>query len=186
MKKVVLAITGASGVIYGITLLKELKNAGCTVYLIISDNAKKIIEYETEYTLKEIISLGDEFFEERDASSKLASGSFQYDIAIIAPCSLKTLGAIANGYAHNLITRMAVCALKEGRTLMLVPRETPLDLISIENMMRAKQNGAIILPAMPAFYYHPKSIDDVVKYIVGKILDGIGIEHSLVKRWEGK
>ncbi len=186
MKKVVLAITGASGVIYGITLLKELKNAGCTVYLIISDNAKKIMEYETEYTLKEIISLGDKFFEEGDIGSKLASGSFQYDVAIIAPCSLKTLGAIANGYAHNLITRMAVCALKEGRKLMLVPRETPLDLTSIENMMRAKQNGAIILPAMPAFYYHPKSIDDVVKYIVGKILDSIGIEHSLVERWEGE
>ncbi|KAA0003116.1 MAG: UbiX family flavin prenyltransferase [Thermoplasmata archaeon] len=186
MKKVILAITGASGAIYGIRLLHELKRAGCTVYLIISDNAKKIIEHETEYTIKEIVSMADEFFDEGDTFSKVASGSFQYDAAIIAPCSLKTLGAIANGYAHNLITRMAVCAFKEEKKLILVPRETPLDLISIRNMMRAKLNGAVILPAMPAFYYHPKSIDDLVKYIVGKILDIIGIEHSLVNRWEGK
>ena len=186
MKKVVLALTGASGVIYGITLIKALKKMGCYIYLIVSENAKKIIQYETEYELKEIISLGDEFSEEKNIAFKLASGSAEYDIAVIAPCSLKTLGAIANGYAHNLITRMAVCALKEGRKLIVVPRETPLDLISIENMLRVKKNGAIILPAMPAFYHRPKNIDDMINYIVGKILDSMEIEHSLVTRWEGK
>jgi len=186
MKKIVLAITGASGVMYGIRLLEELKKAGCIVYLIISESAKKIIEHETDYVAKDVVSLADEFFDEEDTFSKLASGSFHYDAAIIAPCSLKTLGAIANGYANNLITRMAVCCLKEERKLILVPRETPLDLASIENMIRAKRNGAIILPAMPAFYHHPKSIDDLVNYIVGKILDSVGIEHSLVRRWEGK
>jgi len=186
MKRIVLTITGASGVVYGIRLLEELKKSGCTIYLIISESAKKIIEHETDCALKDIISLADEFFEEGDTFSKIASGSFQYDAAIIAPCSLKTLGAIANGYANNLITRMAVCCLKEGRKLVLVPRETPLDLTSIENMMKVKRNGAVILPAMPAFYHHPKSMDDLVNYIVGKILDSIGIEHSLVRRWEGK
>lgn len=186
MKKIVLAMTGASGAVYGIRLLQELKKDGCIVYLIISESAKRIIEHETDYDIEEIISLADEFFDEGNMFSKLASGSFRFDAAIIVPCSLKTLSAVANGYPHNLITRMAVCALKEERKLILVPRETPLDLISIQNMLKARENGAVILPAMPAFYYHPKSIDDLVIYIVGKIMDIIGIEHSLVERWKGK
>ncbi|MEA2054065.1 MAG: UbiX family flavin prenyltransferase [Candidatus Thermoplasmatota archaeon] len=184
MKKVILAVTGASGIIYGIRSLEELKKAGCNVYLIISENAKKIIKYETEYDLKKLVASVDEYFEENDMTSKLASGSFQYDYAVIAPCSMKTMGAIANGYTSNLITRMAMCTLKEERKLILVPRETPLDLISLENMIKLKKSGAVILPAMPAFYHKPKQIDDVVNHIVGKILDQLGIEHSLFKRWD--
>jgi flavin prenyltransferase len=184
--KVVLAITGASGAIYGIRTLEELKKAGCRVYLTVSDNAKKIIEYETSYKIGDVEAIADRHFGENEISSELASGSFRYDCATIVPCSLKTMGAIASGYADNLIiARMAICALKEGHRIVIVPRETPFDLISLENMVKVKRSGAVILPAMPAFYHKPEKIDDIVNYVVGKILDQFGIEHELFKRWEG-
>jgi len=183
--KVVLAITGASGAIYGIRTLEELKKSGCEVYLTISGNARKIIEHETSYKIGDVEAIADKYFDEDEISSELASGSFQYDGAAIVPCSLKTMGAIASGYADNLIARMSICALKEGRKIVIVPRETPLDLISLENMVKLKRSGAIILPAMPAFYHKPERIDDIVNHVVGKILDQFGIEHELFKRWEG-
>ncbi len=183
MKKIVLAITGASGIIYGIRTFEELKKGGCRVYLIVSENAKKIMEHETSCDVEELITGADKCFEENDVESGLASGSFGYDGAAIVPCSLKTMGAIASGYANNLITRMALCSMKEGRKLILVPRETPLDLISLENMVKLKKSGAVILPAMPAFYHNPQQIDGVVNYVVGKILDQLGVEHNLFKRW---
>lgn len=183
--KIVLAITGASGAIYGIRTLEELKKAGCKVYLIISKNAKKIIKHETSYELKDLISAADKYFEEDEIAAEMASGSFRYDGAAIVPCSLKTMGAIASGYADNLITRMSMCSLKEGRKIVIVPRETPLDLISLENMVKVKKSGAVILPAMPAFYHRPESVDDIVNHVVGKILDQLGVEHELFKRWEG-
>ncbi|RLF62316.1 MAG: aromatic acid decarboxylase [Thermoplasmata archaeon] len=182
--KIVLAITGASGAIYGIRTLEELKKAGCSVYLIISQNAKKIIEHETSYKLDDIISSADRYFDENEISAEVASGSFFHDGMIIAPCSLKTMGGIASGYAENLITRTAICSLKEGRKIVIVPRETPLDLISLENMVKLKKSGAVILPAMPAFYHKPRNVDDVVNYIVGKILDQFGLKNELFKRWD--
>jgi len=185
MKKIVLAITGASGAIYGIRTLEELKRAGCKVYLVMSVNAMKIIEYETPYKVEQLKAAADRYFDENDIASELASGSFRYDGTAVVPCSLKTMGAIASGCAGNLIARMSVCSLKEERKLVIVPRETPLDLISLENMVKLKKSGATILPAMPAFYHRPKKIDDIVNYVVGKILDQFGIEHELFKRWEG-
>lgn len=137
--KIVLAITGASGAIYGIKTLEELNRAGCQVYLIISRNAKKIIKHETSYKLEDLISAADKYFEEDEIAAEMASGSFRYDGAAIVPCSLKTMGAIASGYAENLIVRMAICSLKEGRKIVIVPRETPLDLISLENMVKLKK-----------------------------------------------
>ncbi|MGC9554534.1 MAG: UbiX family flavin prenyltransferase, partial [Thermoplasmatota archaeon] len=116
----------------------------------------------------------------------MASGSFQYDGAVIVPCSLKTLAALAHGYADNLITRMGLCALKEGRRLVVVPRETPLDLASLRNLVAVRENGAVVLPAMPGFYHHPRGINDLVDYVVGKILDQLGIPHQLFERWSGK
>jgi len=183
--KIILAITGASGAIYGIKTLEELKKAGCQVYLIISGNAKKIIKHETSYELKDLISAADKYFDEDEVTAEMASGSFRYDGAAIVPCSLKTMGAIASGYAENLIVRMAICSLKEGRKIVIVPRETPLDLISLENMVKLKKSGAVILPAMPAFYHKPESVDEIVNHLVGKILDQLGVEHELFKRWEG-
>ncbi len=179
--KIILAITGASGVIYGIRLLEEIKNE--EVYLIISKNAEKIIEYETNYSLNDLKAFAKEFYREDEIDSKLASGSFIHDAMIICPCSLKTMACIANGIALNLITRAAICCLKEGRKLIVVPRETPLDLMSLENMVRLKRAGAIVLPAMPAFYYKPIKIEDLVNYIVGKILEQLNMNHSLYRRY---
>ncbi len=184
--RVILAFTGASGVIYGVRLLEELKKKGIETYLIISKNASRIIEYETSYKATELEDMAEECFDEEDMHSKLASGSFSYDAMIVCPCSLKTLSCIANGIALNLIVRTAICCLKEGRKLIVVPRESPLDLISLENMVKLKKAGAIILPAMPAFYFKPKSIDDLVGYVVGKIMEQIGIEHNLYEKWSGE
>jgi len=184
--RIILAITGASGVIYGIRLLEELYRIGVEVHLVISRAAEKIICFETSYNLSEVQELAQEAYEEHDIAAALASGSFQYDGAAIVPCSLKTLAAIAHGYADNLITRVGVCALKEERKLIVVPRETPLDLASLRNLVAVKEAGAVVLPAMPGLYHHPESIDDLIDYVVGKILDQFGIQHNMFERWNGE
>lgn len=181
--KILLCITGASGSIYGIRLLEELKKAGAEVHLIISEGAEKIITYETDYNIKDLTETADFCYENSDLSSGPASGSYEMDAMVILPCSLKTLSAVANGYADNLISRSATCILKEGKKLIIVNRETPLDLIALKNMLSAKQAGAIILPAMPGFYHKPKKIEDLVDFIVGKVLDQLDIENNLFKRW---
>jgi len=180
--KIVVAITGASGIIYGIKLIEKLKEHD--IYLIMSKEAKKIMRYETNYSLEKIKSMVKEYYDEDKMDSKLASGSFKHDAMVIVPCSLKTMAAISNGFAFNLITRAAICSIKEKRKLIIVPRETPIDLISIKNMEKLALAGATILPAMPAFYYKPKSVDDMVNFIVGKIMEQIGIEHDLYEKWE--
>lgn len=184
--RVIVALTGASGIIYGIRLLEELRRAGIDVHLVVSEAAKKIMAHETAYDLAEVRKLAQETYGEEDIAAVLASGSFQYHGAVIVPCSLKTLAALAHGYAHNLITRMGLCALKEGRKLVVVPRETPLDVASLRNLVSVRENGAVVLPAMPGFYHHPHSINDLINYVVGKILDQLGIPHQLYERWKGK
>ena len=180
--KIVVAITGASGIIYGVRLLKELKEH--ETYLIISKEAKKLLKHETNYSMDALKEMATEFYNEDEMESKLASGSFPCDAMVVAPCSLKTMSAIANGFAFNLITRAAICCLKEGKKLIVVPRETPLDLITLENMVKLRQAGAVILAAMPAFYIKPSSVEDLVNFIVGKIMDQLGIEHELYERWK--
>ncbi|MBC7129359.1 MAG: UbiX family flavin prenyltransferase [Thermoplasmatales archaeon] len=182
--KFVIAITGASGVIYGIRLVEELKKKGNFIYLIISDTAKKIIGEETQYRIQEIEKKADRTYNENDINAEIASGSAEYDAMVICPCSGKTLSAIANGLAINLIIRSAICCLKEGRKLILVPRETPLDAISLENMLKLSRTGVTILPAMPAFYIKPKSVDDMINFITGKVMDQLGIKNDLYKRWK--
>jgi 4-hydroxy-3-polyprenylbenzoate decarboxylase len=182
--KFVVAITGASGVIYGIRLVDELKKKGNFIYLIISDTAEKIIEEETQYKIQEIEKKVDRTYNENDITAEIASGSAEYDAMVICPCSGKTLSAIANGLAINLIIRSAICCLKEGRKLILVPRETPLDAISLENMLKLCRIGVTILPAMPAFYIKPKSVDDMINFITGKVMDQLGIKNDLYKRWK--
>ncbi|MCD6513127.1 MAG: UbiX family flavin prenyltransferase [Thermoplasmata archaeon] len=181
--KITLAITGASGVIYGIRLLEEI-NEKHDVYLIISSNAKKIMEHETSYTLEEMESMAYRVYEEDEIDASIASGSSDCNAMVIAPCSLKTLSAIANGFAFNLISRTAMCCLKEGKKLIVVPRETPLDSITLENMLKLHAAGATILPAMPAFYHMPDKIDDLVNYIVGKIMEQLGLKHNLYRKWK--
>jgi len=182
--KIFLSIGGASGSIYSIRLIQELKKAGAEIHLTFSDGAKKIIEHETNFNISELKKLADFYYDNTDMFSGPASGSFKLDSMIICPCSMKTLSAIANGYGDTLTSRAAICTLKEGRKLVLVLRETPLDYASIKNMEKAKLGGATILPAMPGFYHKPKKIDDLVDFIVGKILDQLDIKHSLFKRWK--
>jgi 4-hydroxy-3-polyprenylbenzoate decarboxylase len=182
--KILLSIGGASGSIYGVRLLEELIKAKHEVHLIVSDGAKKILEYETQYTNKDLKKKASVYYENDDLFAAPASGSFQLDGMVVAPCSMKTLSAIANGYGETLTSRAASCCLKEGRKLILVIRETPLDLPGIKNMLYAKQSGAIVLPAMPAFYHKPKGIEDLVNFIVGKIFDQFDIVHAFFKRWK--
>lgn len=182
--KVLLSITGASGSIYGIRLLEELKKANVEVHLVISEGAEAIIVHETGYNIQEIKEKADFHYNEKDLAAPPASGSFQLDAMVIAPCSLKTLSAVANGYASNLISRSATCFLKEEKKLIIVIRETPLDMISIKNMLSAKSSGATILPATPGFYHKPTKIEEIVDFIVGKILDQLKIKNDLFKRWE--
>lgn len=183
---VFLSIGGASGSIYGVRLLEELSKSDVKVYLTISKGAEKIIEQETKYNPGELKKKADFYYENNDLFAPPASGSFQLDAMIVCPCSMKTLSAIANGYGDTLTSRAASCCLKENRKLVLVIRETPLDLPGIKNMLSAKQAGAVVLPAMPGFYHQPKKIDDLVDFIVGKTLDQIRIEHCLFRRWGTK
>jgi 4-hydroxy-3-polyprenylbenzoate decarboxylase len=182
--KIIVGITGTSGVIYGIRLIENLVKLDVETHLIISDTAKKIIEYETNYDIEKIKQMAHRSYDNRDLFAPPASGSFRHNGMIVVPCSLKTLSAIANGYADTLISRAAICTLKEDIKLILVPRETPLDRASIKNMLKAKENGATILPATPAFYHRPENIDEIIDFIVGKILDQLGIKHNLFKRWK--
>ena len=182
--RVLLSIGGASGSIYGIRLLEELIKSKVEVHLIVSDGAKKILDHETKYKYNDLKKKSNFCYDNDNLFAGPASGSFHLDAMVVAPCSMKTLSAIANGYGDTLTSRAASCCLKEERKLILVIRETPLDLPGIKNMISAKQAGATILPAMPGFYHKPQKIDDLVDFIVEKILDQLKIKHSLFKRWK--
>lgn len=181
--KMVVAITGASGVIYGIKLLEILKNLKIETHLIISEWAKRNIKIETIYDLEYVKSLAFKQYEETNLAAPISSGSFKTTGMIVIPCSMKTLSSISHGYDDNLISRSSNVCIKEGRKLVLVPRETPLTKIHLENMLRLSEIGVIILPAMPGFYFSPKTIDDLINHTIGKVLDQFNIEHNLFKRW---
>ena len=178
--RIVVGITGASGVIYGIRLLDFLKNT--ETFLIISENAKQVIEIETGYDLKEIEAKATHVFANNDFTAPVCSGSFLFEGAIIAPCSMKTLGNIANGISSTLIERVAEVCLKENRRLVLVTRETPLSEIHLENMLRVRRAGAVVMPACPAFYNKPRSVLELVDFVIARALDAFGI-HLNTKRW---
>lgn len=165
-------------------MLEELKHKNQQVHLIVTSGGKKILEHETQLLYESFKKKADYFYENNDLFAGPASGSFPLDAMVIAPCSMKTLSAIANGYGDTLSSRAACCCLKEGRKLILVLRETPLDLASIQNMLTVKQAGGVVLPAMPAFYYNPKTINDMIDFIVGKIFDQLAIPHSMYQRWK--
>ncbi|MEW5759190.1 MAG: UbiX family flavin prenyltransferase [Candidatus Thermoplasmatota archaeon] len=182
--KIIIGITGASGVIYGISLLKALKKMKKKTVLIISENAKKIMEFETEYKARELEKIADRFYENKDLEADIASGSTKFFGMVIIPCSMNTLSKISAGIADNLIARVASVCLKERRKLVLVPRETPINSIQIKNMYSLSKAGAIILPAMPAFYNKPKNLEDIVNFILGRVLDALDIENELYSRWK--
>lgn len=182
--KIVVGFSGASGVIYGIRLLEVLHSINIQTYLIISEWAKRNIETETNKTLEYVKSLSSVNYDNFKLDAAVSSGSFLHDGMVIVPCSMKSLSSIANGYDDTLISRAASVALKESRTLILVPRETPLSRIHLENMIKLQDAGAIILPAMPGFYHKPSTIDEIIDHLVGKILDQLKIRHELFTRWK--
>jgi 4-hydroxy-3-polyprenylbenzoate decarboxylase len=182
--KIVIGFSGASGIIYGIRLLEILHSINIQTYLIISEWAKKNIEIETDKRLEYVKSLSSVNYDNFKLDASVSSGSFLHDGMVIVPCSMKSLSSIANGYDDTLISRAASVTLKESRKLILVPRETPLSRIHLENMIKLQDAGAIILPAMPGFYHRPSTIDEIVDHLVGKILDQLKIQHDLFKRWK--
>jgi len=182
--KIVIGFSGASGIIYGIRLLEVLHSINIQTYLIISEWAKKNIVIETTKTLEYVKSLSSVNYDNSKLDASVSSGSFLHDGMVIVPCSMKSLSSIANGYDDTLISRAASVTLKESRKLILVPRETPLSRIHLENMIKVQEAGAIVLPAMPGFYHNPSSIDQIVDHLVGKILDQLKIKHELFKRWK--
>ena len=180
-----MGISGASGVQYGVRLLHVLKEKGCTTHLIVTDSARKIIEIETDYLLKEVEKLASYVYEPRDFNAPIASGSHLFDAMVVVPCSMGTLSGIACGSSDTLITRSADVCLKEKRRLVLVPRETPLSLVQLRNMVSAAEAGAVILPACPAFYSQPKSMEELVDVLVGRVLDLCNVKNDLSRRWKG-
>jgi 4-hydroxy-3-polyprenylbenzoate decarboxylase len=182
----VVGITGASGVIYGIRLLEVLSaNNAVETHLIVSKAGAQNIEYETDWSLEQVTALADFCYDIDDAGAAPASGSFKRDGMIIAPCSMKTLSAVANSYADNLLTRTADVTLKEKKKLILLARETPLHLGHLRNMEKVTEMGAVVLPPIPAFYHRPQTIQEVIDHTVGKVLDILDIEHNLFPRWSG-
>jgi len=183
--RLVVGISGASGAIYGIRMLGVLKDLRIETHLILTRVARENIKLETDYKLTDVEGLATETHDVSDMASKLASGSFRTNGMVVIPCSMKTLSGIASGYSENLLLRAADVSIKERRPLVLVIREAPLSLIHIENMAAAARAGAVILPAMPAFYHRPKTLDEVIDQLVGKVLDTLGVEHNLYRGWEG-
>ena len=179
-------MNGATGVIYGIRLLQVLAGMkGIETHLVVSEAGEKTIELETQFKAREIKALANHCYAHDDIGACLASGSFRRDGMIIAPCSMKTLSALAHSYADNLLTRAADVTLKERGKLVLLVRETPLHLGHLRNMVSITEMGGIIMPPLPAFYHRPETIQDIVDHTVGKALDLFQIEHDLFRRWPG-
>ena len=181
--KLVVGITGSTGVIYGIRLLEVLKEKNIETHLILTEWAQKCIAMETDYKLDQVKSLAATISDETNMAASVSSGTHKIDGMIVIPCSMKTLSSIANGYDETLVARAAGVTLKESRKLVLVTRETPLTAINLENMLKLARLGVVILPPVPGFYTKPKTIDDLVSHTVGKCLDQFDIEHDLYKRW---
>src|SRR3954471_15782632 len=185
-RRLVVAITGATGAVYGVRLLQQLGAIdGVETHLIVSDAASLTLHQEVGLQRREVEALAHVVHRNRDIGASIASGSFQSDGMVIAPCSMKTLAAVAHGLADNLVARAADVILKERRRLVLMVRETPLNLAHLRNMTAVTEMGAIVMPPVPAFYAMPKSIDDLVAHTVGRILDLYGVHSAKLTRWQG-
>ncbi|MBP1929111.1 4-hydroxy-3-polyprenylbenzoate decarboxylase [Methanolinea mesophila] len=182
-ESVIVGLSGASGIIYGIRLLEVLKDLGIERDLVMTATGEEMVTIETGRTPAEVRALASRVHESDDFTSPLASGGFLNRGMVVIPCSMKTVAGIACGFADNLLLRAADCTLKEGRPLIIVPRETPLNSIHLKNMLTLAEVGVTILPAAPGFYHRPRTIDDLVDHVVGKVLDRMGIAHHLYHRW---
>ena len=183
MRKLTIGISGATGAIYGIRLLEVLSKSDVETHLIITEAAENTIRMETDRKIEDVRSLAKVTHDIKNLGADVSSGSFLSEGMVIIPCSIKSLSGIANSFNENLLIRAADVTLKERRKLVLVVRETPLHLGHIELMLQASRMGAILLPPVPAFYFHPKTIDDLINHTVGKVLDLLGINHHLFNRW---
>ncbi|MCM2251650.1 MAG: UbiX family flavin prenyltransferase [Ramlibacter sp.] len=187
MKRIVVGISGASGAIYGLRILQVLKQAGVETHLVMSDSAKRTILYETDYTISAVKELASHVHDINDVGACISSGSFKHDGMVIAPCSIKTLSALANSFNTNLLIRSADVTLKERRRMVLMIRETPLHLGHLRLMTLVTETGAVLIPPLPAFYHRPKTLEDIIDQSVNKALDqfDLGVELNLFKRWTG-
>lgn len=184
--RVIVAITGATGAIYGVRLLERLRENGVERHLVVSRWGARTLLHETPYTREQVEALADVAYAPADMGAAISSGSFHVDGMVVAPCSAKSLAAIAHGFGENLIHRAADVILKERRKLVLVVREAPLSDIHLENMLKLSRMGAVILPPMPAFYSHPVIVEDIVDHTVARVLDQFGIEMRGAARWSGE
>lgn len=183
--RLVVGITGATGAALGIRLLEALASENVETHLVLSDWARATIKMETDHTVDKVRALASYSYSAHDLAAKISSGSFLTDGMVVCPCSMKTLSAIRTGYSDNLIARAADVTLKERRKLLLVTREAPLSEIHLENMLFLARTGTVIMPPLVPYYSHPKTLDDVANYVVGRIIDQFGIDHKLAERWDG-
>lgn len=185
-RRIIVAITGATGAVYGVRLLRHLRDAGgIETHLLLTDAGVLNLHQELELNRKDVEALADIVHNVRDVGASIASGSFQSDGMIVAPCSMKTLASVANGMSDNLIARAADVVLKERRRLVLMVRETPFNLAHLRNMTAVTEMGGIIFPPLPGFYHRPASIEDMVDHTLGRVLDLFDIPHNLTPRWIG-
>ncbi|MFZ0449867.1 MAG: UbiX family flavin prenyltransferase [Desulfatiglandaceae bacterium] len=185
-KRIVIGIAGASGVIYGVRMLRLLQGKGFEIHLIVSEAGARNLEIETGFDLDQVRALADHVYDNRDMAASLASGSFLTEGMVVIPCTIKTLSGIANSYTNNLMVRAADVTLKEKRKLVLVVRETPLHKGHLRLMTMAADMGAHILPPVPSFYHKPETIEDILDQTIGKIFDYLSIDHNLFKRWQSE
>ncbi|MBP1739722.1 MAG: polyprenyl p-hydroxybenzoate/phenylacrylic acid decarboxylase [Deltaproteobacteria bacterium] len=183
MKRLVVGISGATGAIYGIRLLEFLSKSDVETHLVVSTSAEKTIRMETSWTLEQVKALATVTYNMEDVGADISSGSFHAEGMVVIPCSIKSLSAIANSYNENLLVRAADVALKERRKLVLVVRETPLHRGHLSLMLNVADAGGVILPPIPAFYFLPKTLDDIINHTVGRVLDVFEIDHHLFNRW---
>jgi len=189
MRRLIFGLTGATGAIFGVRLLEVLKGSGDSdieTHLVMSSWARRTIEHETRWTFKRVCELAAVYHNSNNMAAEISSGSFITEGMVIMPCSMRTLGSIAHGSGENLVHRAADVVLKERRRLVLVVRESPLSELHLENMLKLARMGVSIVPPMPAFYNHPKSIDDIVDHVVARVLDQFGIAVPFAKRWDGR
>ena len=184
--RLIIAITGATGAVYGVRLLQHLQHTpGVETHLLVSDAAVLTLHQETGLQRRDVEALAHVVHKVRDIGASIASGSFQSEGMIVAPCSMKTLASVAHGLSDNLITRAADVVLKERRRLVLMVRETPFNLAHLRNMTSVTEMGGIVFPPLPSFYQHPASIDEMVDHSIGRVLDLVGVAHQLAPRWAG-
>lgn len=185
-EKIIIGISGGSGALLGIRLLEFLKETEYETHLVITTPAESIISHETDYSVGDVKKLAKESYDNSDFFAPFASGSFKTRGMVIIPCSMKTLAGVASGYSDNLILRAADVCLKERRKLVLVTREIPLSYIHIKNMSKVTKAGAIVVPPVISFYSKPKTVDDMIDFVLGKVLDVLGLENELYERWGKK